>query len=284
MEEMFHDASSARSRVLVALAVLVSVAAIGAADLATGDEIRIFPLYFLPLTVVAWHFGKTAAIVGSLFMTMVWMGAVYLGGRSYSTPGVWVVNFLAQAATFLTISLLLALLREAMARERALGRVDALTGLPNRRAFFEEGEGVLSSCNRHNRSATLAYIDLDNFKSANDRFGHQHGDAVLRRVAQVLLGSLRRSDVTGRIGGDEFVVLLPETTVDSAATALEKVRTTLNRDPLLSTVGVTVSIGAVTYELAPNDLDEMMGAADAVMYRVKGTSKDRVGMEVRRIA
>lgn len=281
---MHHGVSTSGFRVLVALVAVVSVAAIGAADLVTGDEIRIFPLYFLPLTVVAWHFGKVAAFVGSLLMTIVWVGAIYLGGRSYSTAGVWVVNFVAQAATFLTISLLVALLREAMLRERSLGRVDVLTGLPNRRAFFEEGEGVLSTCNRHGRAATLAYIDLDNFKRANDQFGHQHGDAVLRKVADVLAHSLRGGDVTGRIGGDEFVVLLPETTIDTAGAALEKVRRTLNRDPLLSSAGVTVSIGAINYERAPIDLDEMMRAADDVMYRVKGTSKDRVRMEVQRIA
>jgi diguanylate cyclase (GGDEF)-like protein len=276
--------SRARFRSLIALAVVLSAAAIAAVDLATGDEIRIFPLYFLPLTLVAWHFGRTAAIVGSLLMTLVWTAAMYLGGRTYSMPSIWAVNFLAQAATFLTISLLVAKLQEGMRRERALGRVDPLTGLPNRRAFYEEADGVLASCSRHNRPATLAYLDLDNFKSANDQFGHQHGDAVLREVAEVLARSLRASDVTGRIGGDEFVVLLPETTTETARTALEKVRASLNRRPLLAAAGVTVSIGAITYEPAPDDLAEMMRAADDVMYRVKGSSKDRVRMEARCMA
>jgi len=280
-----HNAQrSAVFRMLAALAVIVSVAAIAAVDLATGDEIRIFPLYFLPLMLLAWHLGTAAAVAGSLLMTIVWMGAIYGGGRTYSDPSVWVVNFLAQAATFLTVSLLVAKLRQGMLRERALGRIDPLTGLPNRRAFFEEADGVLSNCSRHARPATLAYLDLDNFKNANDQLGHQHGDAVLREVAGVFARSLRGSDVTGRIGGDEFVVLLPETTTETARIALEKVRASLNGHPLLAAAGVTVSIGAITYEPAPDDLDEMMRAADDVMYRVKGTSKDLVRMEARRIA
>ncbi|MCA1789243.1 MAG: diguanylate cyclase [Thioalkalivibrio sp.] len=266
-------------KALMALAIVVSVIAIATVDLTTGSEMRIFPLYFLPLTMAAWHFGKGAAILASVAMTSVWMGALYAGGVTYSALYVWPVNFFAQVITFLVVSLLVAKLREEMRHERTFALTDPLTGIPNRRAFFQEGQGVLASCNRHARSATLAYLDLDNFKSANDRFGHEHGDKVLCRVADGLAESLRSSDVIGRVGGDEFVVLLPETTTETAGPALEKVYTLLRDDPLLSDAGVTVSIGAVSYAHAPEDLNEMVQAADSVMYRLKETSKDGVLME-----
>lgn len=178
-----------RTRILAGIGVVASTAAIALADLLTGDEIRIFPLYFLPLTLVAWYFGRTVAIVASLLLTLVWLEVIHMG------------------------------------------RTDELTGLPNRRSFMEEGRGVVSLCRRHGWPATLAYVDLDNFKLANDRLGHEHGDAVLRRVAEVITTSLRRSDLTGRIGGDEFVVLLPETTPEGARETLEKVRRAMRSRP-----------------------------------------------------
>ncbi len=126
---------------------------------------------------------------------------------------------------------------------------------------------------------TLAYIDLDHFKRANDTQGHAFGDLLLQSFAKILSGTLRTSDVYGRIGGDEFVVFLPECSAKNAQILLEKIRVSVVEDARFQLCSVTVSIGAVSYVQAPNELSEMVRAADNVMYQVKASTKNTVHVQ-----
>lgn len=204
---------------------------------------------------------------------------MYYGGRSYSHSYIWGINFFTQGSVFFIIALLISTLKDALKRERSLSRTDSLTGLSNSRSFYEQAAGVLMLCNRNLRPATLAYIDLDNFKHANDILGHLKGDDLLQIVAQVFSENLRSSDITVRMGGDEFAILLPETTARDAGTALEKVRHLLAQNPQFQVCSVTASIGAVTYTQAPSDISVMIKAADALMYKVKANGKNYVLVE-----
>lgn len=258
---------------------LCGVALIGWIDYITGIEMRVFPLYFLPLVTAAWYFGLSGAIVASILVTAVWTLAMYGGGRVYSHTYIWVINFLTMETAFVVVALLVAKLRQAVIREQALSRTDQLTGLANSRAFFELAEGSLSLCFRHKRPITLAYVDLDNFKRANDTMGHQHGDVLLRGVADIFRENLRSSDICARMGGDEFVVLLPETGETKARTALEKVGAQIALSPQFLTCNVTASIGAVSYPVANTTLQDMVKAADTLMYKVKASRKNYVLVE-----
>jgi len=261
---------------ITAVLIAIGLAAVVIADYLTGTEIRITPLYFLPLMLAAWRFGRTTALAMALLVTVSWAVTLFLGGRVYSQTWIWPVNLIAQAGVFLVVALLVSGLRDALQRERDYARTDPLTGLPNRRSFYERVGSVLAVCHRNSQPATLAYVDLDNFKQVNDSLGHHKGDVLLKKVADVMNETLRSSDVAARIGGDEFVVLLPETGEVEAAAALEKVRSRLERAEDLVANDVTVSIGAVTYLLAPSDVTRMIKAADKVMYRVKAAHKNNV--------
>lgn len=261
---------------LISIVVAAGILAVAMVDHLTGMQIQVFPLYFLPLILAAWQFNYRSSVATAIFIAAVWSAVQYSNGRTFPQAGIWAINFVVQAGTFTILALLVGMLRDALHRERDLSRTDPLTGLANSRSFFERAGSVLAMCHRNMQPATLAYIDLDNFKNANDTLGHTSGDAMLRTLTRVLTENLRASDVAARMGGDEFVVLLPDTSRETAGRALEKVRMKLAQTEDFHASGVTVSIGAVTWPAAPSDITPMIKAADRLMYRVKETSKNRV--------
>jgi len=258
---------------------VLATGAIGWFDYYSGTELRVFPLYYLPVSFLAWHLGPASALVASALAGIVWLTANLLAGLQFSHSGIWVANTLVQITSFAVIGFLIASLRDGMMRERALGRTDPLTSLLNGRAFREEASLILALCRRKNRPVTLAYVDLDNFKSVNDTWGHRAGDELLRGVAGLLRASTRPSDLCARLGGDEFVVLLPEVDLHDAAVALERLRVALAGTALFGKGPVTLSIGGVTFARIPDSLDEMISAADALMYVSKTSGKNKVHLQ-----
>lgn len=270
---------SIRSPLLQHVSVLLLLALMASVDYVTGIEIRAFPLYFLPLVLAAWHFNRRVTLLYTFVATALWAFVMYRSGREYSSSMIWVINFFTQGSAFVLVSLLVSFLRRALAVERRIGRRDELTGLPNRRDFFDRAARLTERCRRQQRAVTLGFLDLDNFKHANDERGHEHGDVILRAVAKTLDSCLRKGDLAARMGGDEFVILLPGVSREQAGEVLERVRAALEAHPDLHSCAVTCSIGAVTYPRAPDNLDRMLAAADDLMYRVKDTHKNGVLIE-----
>ena len=267
---------SRESTAMTYVAAICGVIAVGAIDFVTGADIHVLSLYFVPIAIAGWRLGRTGAVIVSLLATLVWLAALYTTGSRFAHHYVWIVNFVTQGIAFLTVSMLFSVLVESRARERALSRVDALTGLSNRRALAEQATGSLLLCRRNARPVSVAYIDLDNFKSVNDLFGHARGDELLRECGRVIRQSLRASDIAARIGGDEFVIFLPETTTQNAVVLMERLRNELEVAGTFRTAGVTASIGVVVDDSATLDIDELLRQADAEMYRVKANCKNRV--------
>lgn len=154
---------------------------------------------------------------------------------------------------------------------------DPLTGLRNRRGFLDSSERVLIG----EGNSVLAMIDIDHFKSVNDRFGHAAGDALLRAVGQRLERGLRHSDMAARWGGEEFVVLLPNTQLDEARLVMERLRANVALDPLLgpestgNTWPVTFSCGLATLRSFAQ-LGDAAHRADAALYAAKSNGRNRV--------
>ncbi len=156
---------------------------------------------------------------------------------------------------------------------------DALTGLANRRHFFDIAETSLTQTRRYGTPMTVALLDLDHFKHINDTHGHAAGDAVLNAFADVLRESLRDTDTPARVGGEEFAVLLTNTPLSEALIALERIRHTLDETPIQvgdRTVYATVSIGAVQWNANHVDVDGMLAHADAALYAAKRHGRNRV--------
>jgi diguanylate cyclase (GGDEF)-like protein len=160
-----------------------------------------------------------------------------------------------------------------------LARIDELTGLLNRRSFMERAEYELNRAKRLNKPLTLAMIDLDNFKQVNDRFSHQVGDKVLMEISDLFSTNFRNIDIVSRYGGDEFTVLMPETSVETAKVVLQRINSMLaeyqfesGKDPF----NITASIGLATFSHEKNSLEEMISSADKAMYRAKNIGKSQI--------
>ena len=162
----------------------------------------------------------------------------------------------------------------AEARLRRLVGEDELTGLGNRRDFLSRARTALAIARRSHHSIGILVIDLDHFKEVNDRHGHQIGDEALIRVARLLRRELRATDSAARIGGDEFVALLPQADARSAAAAAERIRRAVAEDghepPL------TVTIGCVVSGTSRMQLPQLMRAADQALYAAKRAGRNRV--------
>jgi diguanylate cyclase (GGDEF)-like protein len=177
---------------------------------------------------------------------------------------------------FMIFTTLLAELRRALERERFLARTDFLTKSLNRRAFYLSANHEIQRAQRYLRPLTLAYIDLDGFKKANDRLGHNVGDLILIQVAQVITNNVRAIDIVARLGGDEFVLLLPETNLAGSERVLPRLQQHLLAAMQAQNWPVTFSIGAITYQAPPPTLDEMVKLADELMYEVKNSGKNAI--------
>jgi diguanylate cyclase (GGDEF)-like protein len=164
-------------------------------------------------------------------------------------------------------------LRRAQRALSDLAHIDPLTRLPNRRFLALGLEQERRRALRSGNPITVLYLDLDDFKPVNDRFGHGTGDRVLKEVAAALRAVLRSSDLPARIGGDEFAVVLAECGADQARKVAAKLRAHWQGLPAQRKHGVGVSIGAVTFERAPPPSQAMLAQADALMYQAKQDGK-----------
>jgi diguanylate cyclase (GGDEF)-like protein len=162
-------------------------------------------------------------------------------------------------------------------------RADAKTGLLNSATWEREASAEVARAVRTSSSLAVALLDLDRFKQINDTYGHLVGDEVLRRIADTMTGVLREYDLAGRFGGEEFVMLLPQTRAVDAFRIAERVRAHIARLPITTSGGepvtVTVSIGVAALDAGSSrELTELLAAADAALYRAKASGRDQVQM------
>jgi diguanylate cyclase (GGDEF)-like protein len=162
---------------------------------------------------------------------------------------------------------------------RLLARIDPLTGVSNRLAIDEATTMMLAHSARYRQSLAVLMLDADHFKSVNDRFGHNGGDKVLRSLVFSIRATLRDSDLIGRVGGEEFVVLSPGADMASAMLLAERVRSTVEHTPLVidgQSLTLTVSVGVAVAALNESDGTVLLQRADAALYEAKRAGRNRV--------
>jgi diguanylate cyclase (GGDEF)-like protein len=168
--------------------------------------------------------------------------------------------------------------KKSLSEQRFKSLQDALTKLPNRAAFDERMEVEFRRWKRYGHSLCLAVIDIDHFKRINDTFGHSAGDRTLRVIAQSLRKTLRTTDFIARFGGEEFVVLIPEASINIIEGPLNKVRESIKRIPFKfkdQNVQITISIGATVFNEG-DSAQVVFDRADAALYEAKNSGRDRV--------
>lgn len=152
---------------------------------------------------------------------------------------------------------------------------DYLTGAVNRRGFMEQVGQELGRAARYHSALSLVWFDLDNFKTVNDRYGHHRGDEVLRKTAQQVKAMIRNVDIFSRVGGEEFCILMPETGLDGALEAAEKLRQAFAACDYGDKLKVTASFGVSEYRQG-DTVEGLLKRVDAAMYQAKSAGRDRV--------
>ena len=237
-------------------------------------------LYLLVVITTALTLGKAATL-----LQMALIGACYLwlADPVDSDAPLYLARIAAQLAPVILVAYITTMLssdiRRALVHIRDLSQTDELTGVLNMRAFTALADRVSRQATRYSHPYSIAMIDSDSLKSVNDEFGHQAGNRLLKMLVQCIQQQLRETDIVARYGGDEFVVLLPETTSAGAEKMAKRVRERVavavlaTRDKQISS---TVSIGIASYPEHASDLETVMEQADQALYTSKTSGKNRV--------
>jgi diguanylate cyclase (GGDEF)-like protein len=245
-------------------------------------------LVFPPLIWTALRFGPRGAISAIFALAILAIVGTIQGLASFSAGSLSERLFLLQsfmgivAVTTLILAAVMAERRELEQRKQermlALATIDPLTELPNHRALLAQVDQELERAQRYERACTLLFLDLDHFKALNDGYGHVTGDAVLCEFASLIRAQLRRMDVVGRWGGEEFVAILPEMRADEALALAEAVRAAVAAHIFIVGGGVhlTCSIGMASYPTHAQEREGLLTAADHAMYGAKRFGRNQV--------
>jgi diguanylate cyclase (GGDEF)-like protein len=262
-----------QSPVIAAINRYVDVLTTTAAFVAIHDvRSPVWAVYFISIVSIAHIIGRREMVLYVLWTNVCYAGAaLWIAGMGYdvSWSYVIVVSVLLQFMGFSA-----GVLAGGEERLRALiaevAVTDSLTGLPNRRRFHDAYTMSVEEAVEKNVPLALMLIDVDHFKEINDEFGHPAGDDKLREVAQALRGAVRTSDVVARYGGDEFVVVAPHATRDTAVTLAERLRVAAR------SCDASVSIGVAIFPDDAGQHDLLIDAADAALYRAKQAGRNCV--------
>jgi diguanylate cyclase (GGDEF)-like protein len=256
------------------------VGVVGFLDLVTGTELSFSLFYLLPIAWITWFSHPRLAIVTDIFSAVIWFAAEKASGVTYSHPSIFLWNTGIRLCFFLIVTLLLLELKKTLEKEKKLSRIDPLTGAANKRHFIELLTSEMLRCDRHQRSLSIAYIDLDNFKMVNDELGHSVGDQLLCEVVDYIAKNIRGIDLIARLGGDEFVILLPEIDPNMAQAVMQRLQSGLLATMQNNHWPVTFSIGLLTYSKLDISIDELIRLADNLMYDVKKQGKNAIAHAV----
>jgi diguanylate cyclase (GGDEF)-like protein len=253
---------------------LISIG-VGIIDFKLGREFSFSIFYLMPIIFATLAFGRNVGFVFCSIATGTWFIVDQLSNAAYSHPMIGYWNAIMRLGFFVIITWLLPAFQE-LKREKQISRIDYLTGIANRRYFFELLQAELSRSQRYKHAFTIVYIDLDGFKSVNDLHGHLIGDKLLCTFVNRAKKLLRNTDIMARLGGDEFIFLLPEMGLDAAKVTVAKIQPELLREMRINGWPVTFSIGVLSYQCGDILAEELVKRADKLMYLVKNKHKNAI--------
>jgi len=247
-----------------------------------GETVTIAPLYIFPILFGSWYGSRTTGMVSAFLSTLVFVVIETAFNRILLAFGELLFFSVPYFTAYMLLAILIINFRDVHRMEVYAADTDNLTGLHSARSFYAELANEMLRSKRYEHAFSLAYLDVDNFKSINDSLGHATGDRLLKKVANCLVSSLRATDVIARLGGDEYACLLPETNQEEVKLAFLKTVDLLNKGMAKNRWDVSFSIGVMTFENFPEDIKEAIDLADKLMYSVKNDNKDNVAYQVYR--
>ncbi len=235
-----------------------------------------FLFYLIPILIISINQGLRPSLWMSISATLLWAAAAMVSASR--KVGIFELswNTLMRGLLFFGVAFLIHYWYES----NILAHSDAITGLSNRKAFIEALEHEIKRSNRYGHPISVAFIDLDDLKSANDTKGHKAGDRMIVDLARVIGGSIRGGvDVAARVGGDEFGILMPETDADQGKVVMERIRDRLKTVQHPKTgAALTISAGLATFANSIMSPDKLIQRADELMYQAKMSGKNCLKM------
>jgi diguanylate cyclase (GGDEF)-like protein len=253
--------------------LLIGLSAILNASAADGSEL----LYIWPVLYASYFLSLRAGLANVALIAAVYppIAISLMGGRGI-TPSVYLVG--TSIVTVLIVSNLRRRLQAVLQATEYEARTDTLTGLTNRRGWDEDLARETARRRVQGWQMAVLVIDLDHFKKLNDTLGHAAGDDALARVASVLRGAARQSDVVARLGGEEFGVILPGCSTGDAVRIAEELRHDVENQSKGWAAAVTISVGVAVLPDHAADGEDLVRLADEALYAAKGSGRNRVAV------
>lgn len=248
-----------------------------------GPASPLLNAYLLVVITAALTLGKTVtlievALIGVCVMLLDWqvggkemMRLAYLGGFTAQLAPVVLVAYIT--------TMFSADIRYGLNRAKLLSETDELTGLYNMRGFVVIANRLFAQAQRYARTASFLMVDSDSLKQVNDSYGHEAGNRLLQHIVKAMQGHLRATDVPARYGGDEFVIMLPDTPARGALEVAERIRGAVESTPFATEAGrvpCTVSIGVASYPQDGRSIEALLARADRALYEAKAAGRNRV--------
>ena len=254
----------------------VLIGVVGFFEYLVGYEVDFSLFYVIPVSFVTWFTSRSFGIMASFLSAGVWIGVDLALGHPYGQLFFPLWNTFIRLSFYVVIAMILSFLRRALEHEARLARTDNLTKALNTRYFYELLEKEIDRFKRYGHFFTIVYIDLDNFKTVNDEYGHAAGDQALRTIVSSVQANIRRTDIVARLGGDEFALLLPETDAEHAQAVVSHLQDRLLEEMRKRQWPITFSMGVVTCRQTPPSVDALVHMADELMYSIKRDGKNAV--------
>lgn len=281
--------------------ILLAVAVVSFFARSQVNELVVSALALVPVVVIANVMHTNADDAGSVALMLVWVSLFcwyFLPRKNAIALNVliiigydWAValeeitseeillKFITFAGTVLSAAFVIWVgktrVNQLIASLAELASTDPLTTLPNRRVFQKRVAAAVLKVDRYGGDLTLLMLDVDHFKRVNDTWGHAEGDRILHSVAEQIVDAKRGTDIVARIGGEEFALLLPETSMEGAVTVAERIRASVSQMRLPDSTTASISIGCATYPKDGDSVERLVDAADRALYVAKETGRNR---------
>jgi diguanylate cyclase (GGDEF)-like protein len=259
----------------VTIAAIATSLVVAVIDTLIAHQLSLSAVHVLTVVAASWYGGLVPALA---IAGVAVADAALHTARSGASEGLGLVvtGGLIEFTVLTITALAIARVRRIICVQAHRARHDSLTGALSRGAFQHIAERELRRVSRHGGPVSVAYFDIDDFKVVNDTRGHAEGDRVLRLVADSVVRSVRAGDAFARVGGDEFVLLLPDADAVDAAGVVRRVVHAVRAAPIGGRSRVGLSVGVATFREPPEAVHDMVTHADELMYRAKHAGGDRV--------
>ena len=279
MKTIFNFLDKKEPRFIWLLSVF-AIAFISVTISLANNHVDLRLLFVIPVLLASWYGGRktgaTIALLSAIALLTTNFSLHFYNVNAISAA----YDLLVALLVYLFISIIVTNFRNVHSVEIVAADTDTLTGVSSSRKFYADLENEINRSRRYGHPFSLVYLDVDDFKKINDTLGHPIGDELLIRLSKSLQTSLRATDIIARIGGDEFVCLLPETEHIAAKSALLKAEKALKGSMEKYGWDVSFSIGVITFEKPPDDAGQAVKLVDDLMYKVKRGSKNDIAYHV----